>query len=886
MDKNTTVYAKWTLVPERVTVNFNPANGDPATPVSVDKGSTLDNVWPTNPTRAGYGFGGWFAQPDGQGAQIGRNTVINASQDVYAHWTPDTVNVTVNFDPANGQPVTPVTLVKDALLGDKIPATPVRAGYDFGGWFTEPDGRGTPVTGETAATDTTVYAKWTRQTPPNVIVRFSTGSGQPRVVTVAQGSTLTDVWPPAPTLAGYDFGGWFTQDGTQYLRTSQVNADTDLQARWVPVEDKVLVVFDPVTGEMPTTAQVTRGALIGTNMPPIPVRAGYNFDGWYTADGQSVTAETAVDAETTAYARWVPQDQSVTLSFDPLNGDPAFTVAVQAGADASDRWPAEPSRQGYRFGGWFTGADGEGARYLPTSVITGDTALLAYWLPEDQMVTVTFDPANGEAISTAEVVKDSLLGPALPTIPLRPGYAFVGWYTEVDGAGMHYTEDSPVAADTLLYAYWTPVSQPLTVSFDPRNGDQTVSIAVVAGASVGDLWPTAPTRTGYTFSGWFTGVDGSGTRYYQDSQIDADTALYAHWVPSTQSVTVTFNPENGQAATTRSVVQNAQIGELPVPLRDGYSFLGWFTAPGEAGTQVTAASTVGADTGLYAHWAPIPVPMVSVSFDSGTGEAVVVSVPSGTAVGGSWPDDPVRDGFVFDGWFTEAGALVTASDPISAATALYARWTPVAAPTVSVSFDPLNGQAGSSVSVAVGSGLGDLFPAAPQRAGYVFRGWNTVADGSGQWVVATTPITGAMALSAVWDPVPVDTYSVTYDVDGVLVVVAFPAGTQVTVAAAPAKDGYMFVGWRDAAGVLRQPGDTFSIANAVALTAQWTELSPITGPEQPPITQVPTGGTVGAGTGLVGAGGAGLVGPVGLAGSLAMLCLAILLMAVTRRHRA
>ena len=141
-----------------------------------------------------------------------------------------------------------------------------------------------------------------------------------------------------------------------------------------------------------------------------------------------------------------------------------------------------------------------------------------------------------------------------------------------------------------------------TVTLNANGGTcSTASITAIYNVAYGTL-PT-PTRTGYTFAGWYTAAS-SGTKVTADSKYTTKTAstLYAHWTAN--KYTVTFNANGGSCNTaSQSVTYNSTYGTLPTPTKTGYTFAGWYTAASE-GTKITASSkytTAGAST-LYAHW--------------------------------------------------------------------------------------------------------------------------------------------------------------------------------------------------------------------------------------------------------------------------------------------
>ncbi len=143
--------------------------------------------------------------------------------------------------------------------------------------------------------------------------------------------------------------------------------------------------------------------------------------------------------------------------------------------------------------------------------------------------TVTFN-ANGGSGSMSPQVNN--LPTALTANAFtRTGYSFSGWNTQANGSGTAYADGATYsfAADVTLYAQWTVNNY--TVSFDAQGGSPTPGNQTVAyGGLVTD--PGAPTRTGYTFNGWFTASSGgSQWNFASDTMGAADMTLYAQWTP-------------------------------------------------------------------------------------------------------------------------------------------------------------------------------------------------------------------------------------------------------------------------------------------------------------------------------------------------------------------
>jgi uncharacterized repeat protein (TIGR02543 family) len=139
---------------------------------------------------------------------------------------------------------------------------------------------------------------------------------------------------------------------------------------------------------------------------------------------------------------------------------------------------------------------------------------------------VTFD-ANGGTLTgpnVITVVEPATHLPYLPASPIRAGYTFTGWFTQ-PADGTQLTAETPVTADITYFAQWERVAWAVTL--DATGGTVTPpAVTRVYGAMIGDL--PQPTRTGYTFTGWFTEASG-GIPVAPETPVMSDITLYAHW---------------------------------------------------------------------------------------------------------------------------------------------------------------------------------------------------------------------------------------------------------------------------------------------------------------------------------------------------------------------
>lgn len=146
--------------------------------------------------------------------------------------------------------------------------------------------------------------------------------------------------------------------------------------------------------------------------------------------------------------------------------------------------------------------------------------------------TVTFNANGGIGGTTREVVSGGTLG-TLPTVS-RTGYAMADWWTAASG-GSQVSASTKVTGKATYYAHWIANKYMVTLDLqDGSGGSASVT------ATYDDAMPSIPkpNRPGYAFGGYFTGVNGSGTRYYNADGTsahkwdkDVATTLYARWTP-------------------------------------------------------------------------------------------------------------------------------------------------------------------------------------------------------------------------------------------------------------------------------------------------------------------------------------------------------------------
>jgi len=234
---------------------------------------------------------------------------------------------------------------------------------------------------------------------------------------------------------------------------------------------------------------------------------------------------------------------------------------------------------------------------------------------------VTYD-ANGATDGDVPVDTDSPYDPGLTVTVLgntgdlvRVGFTFSGWNTAADGSGESYVEGDAftISGHIRLYAQWTVNTY--NVTFNKQGGTGgTESTEVTFGSPMPAA--DAPTRTGYTFNGYYTEIGGGGTQYYtadmasaRNWDVPADTALYASWTQILSTVHYNGNEHTGGTVPTDTdgpyaygaTVTVLGAGDL---VKTGLTFAGWNTAADGSGSSYAPGDTflIYDDTTLYAQW--------------------------------------------------------------------------------------------------------------------------------------------------------------------------------------------------------------------------------------------------------------------------------------------
>lgn len=437
----------------------------------------------------------------------------------------------------------------------------------------------------------------------NVIFVYNyKGSPDAVVKTVKNGETVAAI--AEPQRDGYVFSGWYTNvagTGEEYSFDKSVTADIKLFAKWEQTEATVTFKFNggkSTNGETEWKSKVSLGEKVA-EPNVIPTRDKYAFKGWSSNSSGTVQFDfnSEIRRNTTIYAVWEQTEADVTIVFG--NGTADFTRRVSVNTVLQK--PEDPSRDYYGFIGWFANS-AYTIEFDFNAPVKTDVTIYAGWRLEIATVTFSANYAGGDNIDVQHVNVASKA--TRPADPAREGYDFVGWFEDA-ACTKEFDFDSEINDNITVYAGWKVKT--FTVSYVDRN-NVLHEVEVEYGATATD--PEDPTRTGYTFLGWYTKQ--TGGEMYAGEPITSDLTLYARWErgssdPSqVRTITLMLNYDGAgvyQTVTVKGSSNYSVYSNLPKtdPERSGYFFAGWYMEA-ECETPLASGYRTRESITLYAKW--------------------------------------------------------------------------------------------------------------------------------------------------------------------------------------------------------------------------------------------------------------------------------------------
>lgn len=401
-----------------------------------------------------------------------------------------------------------------------------------------------------------------------------------------------------------------------------------------------------------------------------PTADGFEFDGWYKdsactqkfqEDGEDLTANTDL------YGRWTRLTQTVTFKVkngtwsDGKSADKTVTVDLRNGLgtlSAGDVPTNMIPDDGYQApGAWDSRPNTD-----PNGISEMGNYVYTYTFPQKDECTVTYhwvsteNPNSAVLPAQATVTKDTPY--KVETVARVDGWTFSGWYDNAacDGAPVNEVTCSSPVQNIDLYGKWTHPDY-CTVTFHadykgmPERGflnapPQTVSTYTVPYGSTlqkeGQSLPTpVPGGKNERFfkdwdlvKDWDLWEDTSYGLFFTDPDVlnmpvRSNLTFVAQWWPI-----VTFDANGGAWSSVETMhyvkiqTDTEKVAAESTPVRNGYTFLGWYTAA-DGGDRADFEDTVFGPKTLYAHWAKnaaVTFRIVNGTWSGGAAEDKTVTV--------------------------------------------------------------------------------------------------------------------------------------------------------------------------------------------------------------------------------------------------------------------
>ena len=336
----------------------------------------------------------------------------------------------------------------------------------------------------------------------------------------------------------------------------------------VPPENRsttCTITYSTQYATAPSEQTVDIGTTLSSSHLPTLSYTGYTFAGWYIGSTQ-ITSGYIVTANITLTAKWT-QDTSITYVLN--GGTNSANNPTSVSVESKTITLANPTRSGYTFGGWYTSSDFSGSAVTQISGSSSQSiTLYAKWIVISYTITYYLNGGTNNSDNPTSVsVESETITLASPT---KNGYVFDGWYTSSDFSGSAVTQISSSTSQSItLYAKWIVVSYKITYYLNggTNNSDNPTSYTV----EIETITLANPTRSGYTFDGWYKSANFSGSAL---SQITKGTygniTLYAKWSKGSGiSVNVV---ENSDITVTQTTLSNGSITFTADAGFDSYSW--------------------------------------------------------------------------------------------------------------------------------------------------------------------------------------------------------------------------------------------------------------------------------------------------------------------------
>lgn len=638
------------------------------------------------PKRKGYSFGGWYSGDTRLTDGFGKGISSWQSQSggvVTAKWAPNINRVVFNANGGSGvMPEQEIATDERATLSGN---TFTRKGYTFVGWAESANGgvvyKDCAEYTMGAESSYELFAVWVANR--NEVVfdgnGATGGSMESQFISTDSSASLTE---NTFTKTGYTFAGWATSAGGEVVYADGANyamgtaAQYTLYAVWEATEYSIRYYTNGgIAAGNPSVYTIEDDDIVLN----IPARAGYRFAGWTGTGLSEPTLTVIIEMGSTGNreytANWEANANNIVFN---ANGGKGEMTAQSINTDeTAPLFPNSFARDGYRFAGWATSADGEveysdGANY--TMGAQSEYHLYAVW--EAVSYSIVYELNGGTAEDNPDYYTIESQSFTL-NVPTRAGYTFAGWTgTDIEEAIQTVTITQGSWGDREFAATWTANRN--SIIFDPNGGVGEMPEQIISTDSSVPLTANLFTRAGYSFVGWATAPEGDVV--YADSSdylmgTEAQYTLYAVWSPNLNSLSFDGNGADG-GRMEDIFAHTDEVITLPENAysKTGYSFIGWATEQGGEVVYGDGAQYIVGTEAAYTLYVVWEINQYTITIESNGGSGIApITQDYGTVV-----QAPVvtRTGYAFVEWYADSDLTEVfnfATMPAENVTA-YAKW--------------------------------------------------------------------------------------------------------------------------------------------------------------------------------------------------------------------
>lgn len=514
-------------------------------------------------TKEGYDFAGWYYDKE-RTLRATSNSKLNDKEIVvlYASWQ---TTITFDYQDATGN-----NSITDQVVYYNLPVNkyislpvPIKDGYEFGGWYTSPSGNGENILDSNYIYDKgiKVYAKWTTE----LYFMNNDRDSISDQVDVIYGTPVNLITPI--DLEGFEFKGWYLNDN---LITSTDPYVLGGEASLIPVWNSYIELNynDATVSDVDKIEVIYLEKM--SNLDIVLEKESYEFAGWYYEDNLfDINSICDLNKPSSLTAKWKGE-----INYN-LENDVKESIYFYYGDDLTkfNYTTLDFDNLGWsylsklEFVGWYK--DDVLYEFLTNYKGNGDISLTAKYLVEISYEYNGATSANA-TLSTKIMYKDNM-GISL-IIPERIGYTFGGWYYEESLETEVTNTDICLFTDNIkIYAKWIPNTYSVTLDYGLASGELADVICTFDG--VIDCLPDVYLED-YVFVGW----KNPNNKIYNNGDIydiAENTSFVAEFVQY-GLVFYSLDYDVEPHPTGKIIDLNTEIGELPIPVRPGYTFLGWY----------------------------------------------------------------------------------------------------------------------------------------------------------------------------------------------------------------------------------------------------------------------------------------------------------------------